>query len=71
MLNYHENIFKGLTEEEVKKAYNEKWLEIINNCAIKNCCETSGSALQQEKNHDIISATKQLISANCKSEVQK
>ena len=35
-----QNIFKGQTEEEIKKAFNNKWLEIIKNCTYKKRNET-------------------------------
>lgn len=60
-----QNIFKGQTEEEIKKAFNNKWLEIIKNCTYKKTSETQKSSLQRPSKSDIISLTEnQSCSAN-------
>lgn len=64
-----QNIFKGQTEEEIKTAFNNKWLEIIKNCTYKKRDETSANGLQQSaKNDIIIVTTNQLVSANLEKE---
>ncbi len=60
-----QNIFKGQTEEEIKKAFNNKWLEIIKNCTYKKTSETQKSSLQRSDKSDIMSlAENQTCSAN-------
>lgn len=60
-----QNIFKGQTEEEIKKAFNNKWLEIIKNCTYKKTSETQKSSLQRSGKSDIMSLTEnQTCSAN-------
>lgn len=60
-----QNIFKGQTEEEIKKAFNNKWLEIIKNCTYKKTSETQKSSLQRSGKSNIMSLTEnQTCSAN-------
>lgn len=60
-----QNIFKGQTEDEIKKAFNNKWLEIIKNCTYKKMSETQKSSLQRPSKSDIMSLTEnQSCSAN-------
>ncbi len=67
MWNYHENIFKGESEEEIKCSFNQKWLYIIKNCVgSKNTFE---NPLLQKNKHDIITPiAKQYCSANLQEE---
>lgn len=60
-----QNIFKGQTEEEIKKAFNNKWLEIIKNCTYKKRNETQENGLHRSGSSDIMSLTEnQTCSAN-------
>ena len=60
-----ENIFKGKTENEIKKAFNNKWLEIIKNCTYKKRNETQENGLHRSGSSGIISVTEsQTCSAN-------
>lgn len=55
------NIFKGRTEEEIKKEYNRLWLKIIRQSEIKNV----NNGLQGVEKRRIIDATaSQFHSAN-------
>ena len=64
-----QNIFKGQTEEEIKTAFNNKWLEIIKNCTYEKRYKTSENSLQQSaKNDIIIPTTNQLVFANLEKE---
>ncbi len=67
MNNYHENIFKGSTEEEIKNAFNQKWLQIIKSCMQRK--NASQNCLLKQDKHGIINSTaKQYCSANLEKE---
>lgn len=69
MCDYHKNIFKGQTKEEIKTVFNQKWLDIINNCTYKITNKTCKNGLRQSDKHDIMTPTAiQHCSANLEKE---
>ncbi len=65
MSEFIQSIFKGKTEEEIRTAFNGKWIEIINNCTYKISKETPKRSLQQSDKYGIIAVTEnQTCSAN-------
>lgn len=53
----HKNFYKGKSEEEIKEAYNLKWLEILKNCSLKKMENLAEKSCQGSSNNDIMNST--------------
>ena len=63
--NFCESIYKGKTEEEIKRGLNQKWVEIINSCVSQKNYNNSTFGYLKADNQDIKEKSKnQTCSAN-------
>ena len=62
--NHCQSIYKGKSEEEIKEAFNEKWVEILKTYTLKKTESSGGNACKKTDEHVIINTTNQHCSAN-------
>lgn len=50
-------MYKGKNEEEIKKEFNQRWIEILNCCSLKSLQKFYNNTCKESDKHDTINST--------------